>query len=78
MYQEKETKYDGFAKKLYYDFRRRKKKLPYWELLHFKDRDEWRSIAQLMKRERKYFKKLRKKIRRETGDTNERQATRNS
>ena len=54
MYQEKETKYDGFAKKLFYDFRKTKKKFPYWERLNFRDRDEWRGIAQLIKRERKY------------------------
>jgi len=76
MYQEKETKYDGFAKKLFYDFRKRKKKLPYWERLNFRDRDEWRGIAQLVKRERKYYKKLRKKMKLKTGDTNEKQITR--
>ena len=75
MYQEKETKYDGFAKKLFYDFRKTKKKLPYWERLDFKDRDEWRGIAQLAKRERKYYKKLRKKMRLKTGDANEKQVT---
>jgi len=78
MYQEKETKYDGFAKKLFYDFRKTKKKLPYWERLNFRDRDEWRGIAQIVKRERKYYKNLRKKMKRKTGDTYERQATRNS
>jgi len=78
MYQEKETKYDGFAKKLFYDFRKTKKKFPYWERLNFRDRDEWRGIAQLVKRERKYYKKLRKKMKPKTGDTNERQTTRNS
>ena len=78
MYQEKETKYDGFAKKLFYDFRKTKKKLPYWERLNFRDRDEWRGIAQLIKRERKYHKKLRKKMKLKIGDTNEKQITRNS
>ena len=78
MYQEKETKYDGFAKKLFYDFRKTKKKLPYWERLNFRDRDEWRGIAQIVKRERKYYKNLRKKMKRKIGDTYERQATRNS
>ena len=78
MYQEKETKYDGFAKKLFYDFRKIKKKLPYWERLNFRDRDEWRGIAQLIKRERKYNKKLRKKMKLKIGDTNEKQITRNS
>ena len=37
MYQEKETKYDGFAKKLFYDFRKTKKGLTYCERLDFKD-----------------------------------------
>ena len=78
MHQEKETKYDGFAKKLFYDFRKTKKKLPYWERLNFRDRDEWRGIAQIVKRERKYYKNLRKKMNRKIGDTYERQATRNS
>ncbi len=78
MYQEKETKYDGFAKKLFYDFRKTKKKLPYWERLDFRDRDEWRGIAQIVKRERKYYKNLRKKMKRKTGDTYEGQTTRNS
>ena len=73
MYQEKETKYDGFAKKLFYDFRKTKKGLTYWERLDFKDRDEWRGIAQLAKREKRYFKKLRKKLK--IGDANERQIT---
>ena len=72
MYQEKQTKYDGFAKKLFYDFRKTKKGIPYWERLHFKDRDEWRGIAQILKRERRHFKKLRKI----TGDNNERPITR--
>ena len=58
MYQEKETKYDGYAKKLFYDFRRGKKgKVPIWERLDFKDRDEWRGIAQTLKRERKELRK---------------------
>ena len=72
MYQEKQTKYDGFAKKLFYDFRKTRKGIPYWERLHFKDRDEWRGIAQLIKRERRHFKKRRKK----PGDNNERPITR--
>jgi hypothetical protein len=75
MYQEKETKHDGFAKKLYYDFRKRKYKLPYWERLDFKDRDEWRGIAQLIRRERKYFKKLRKIMKITTGDNYEKRNT---
>ena len=73
MYQEKETKYDGYAKKLFYDWRnKRKAKLPIWEKLNYKDRDEWRGVAQLMKRERKEIKKLFKN----TGDKHERQTTR--
>jgi len=73
MYQEKQTKYDPYAKKLFYEFRKdRKKRIPFWERLDFKDRDEWRGIAQLMKREHRYFKKLRKK----TGDKNEKSITR--
>ena len=76
MYQEKETKYDGFAKKLFYDFRKtRKKKIPYWERLTFMDRDEWRGIAQVVKRERKFLKKQRKKMKRQTGDNNDRETT---
>ena len=76
MYQEKETKYDGFAKKLFYDFRKTiNKRIPYWERLTFKDRDEWRGIAQVVKRERKYLKKQRKKMKRQTGDNNDRQIT---
>ena len=72
MYQEKETKYDGYAKKLFYDWRnKRKAKLPIWEKLNYKDRDEWRGVAQLMKRERKEMKKLFKN----TGDKHERQTT---
>ena len=59
-------------------FRKTKNKFPYWERLNFRDRDEWRGIAQLVKRERKYYKKLRKKIKLKTGDTNERQITRDS
>ena len=78
MYQEKETKYDGFANILFYDFIKTKKKLTDLERLDFKDRDEWRGIAQLVKRERKYYKKLRKKMKLKTGDTYEKQATRNS
>ena len=75
MYQEKETKYDGYAKKLFYDWRnKRKAKLPIWEKLNYKDRDEWRGVAQLMKRERKEMKKLFKN----TGDKHERQTTRSS
>ena len=73
MYQEKETKYDGYAKKLFYDWRnKRKAKLPIWEKLNYKERDEWRGVAQLMKRERKEMKKLFKN----TGDKHERQTTR--
>ena len=74
MYQEKETKYDAFAKKLFFDFRkvRKGKGIPHWERLYFKDREEWRGIAQLIKRERRHAKKLRKK----TGDKNERPITR--
>ena len=73
MYQEKETKYDGYAKKLFYDWRnKRKAKLPIWEKVNYKDRDEWRGVAQLMKRERKEMKKLFKN----TGDKHERQTTR--
>ena len=45
-YQESETKYDGYAKKLFYDWRKSKKgKVPIWEKLNFKDRDEWRGVA---------------------------------
>ena len=74
-YQESETKYDGYAKKLFYDWRKRKKgKVPIWEKLNFKDRDEWRGVAQLMKRERRYYKKLRSKA----GEKNERPTTRSS
>lgn len=73
MYQEKETKYDGYAKKLFYDWRSQKKvRIPIWEKLDYKDRDEWRGVAQLMKRERREIKKLFKK----TGDKHERQTTR--
>jgi hypothetical protein len=73
MYQEKETKYDGYAKKLFYDWRNKRKiRLPVWEKLDYKDRDEWRGVAQLMKRERKEIKKLFKN----TGDKHERQTTR--
>ena len=73
MYQEKETKYDNFAKKLYYDFRRTKKeRISHWDKLDFKERDEWRGIAQLKKRESKYFKKLRK----QAGEKDERHTTR--
>ena len=73
MYQEKETKYDGYAKKLFYDWRNKRKiRLPIWEKLDYKDRDEWRGVAQLMKRERKEIKKLFKN----TGDKHERQTTR--
>ena len=72
VYQEKETKHDGYAKKLYYDFRRERPGLPHWDKLNFKDRDEWRGIAQLKKRESKYFKKLRK----QAGDKDERHTTR--
>ena len=74
-YQENETKYDGYAKKLFYDWRKSKKgKVPIWEKLNFKDRDEWRGVAQLMKRERRYYKKLRSKA----GEKNERPTTRSS
>jgi|TARA_A100001015_G_scaffold106372_1_gene118055 hypothetical protein len=74
-YQESETKYDGYAKKLFYDWRKSKKgKVPIWEKLNFKDRDEWRGVAQLMKRERRYYKKLRSKA----GEKNERPTTRSS
>ena len=39
-YQESETKYDGYAKKLFYDWRKNKKgKVPIWENLNFKDRE---------------------------------------
>ena len=73
MYQEKETKYDGYAKKLFYDWRNKRKiRLPIWEKLDYKDRDEWRGVAQLMKRERREIKKLFKN----TGDKYERQTTR--
>ena len=73
MYQEKETKYDGYAKKLFYDWRNKRKiRLPIWEKLDYKDRDEWRGVAQLMKRERRAIKKLFKN----TGDKHERQTTR--
>ena len=40
--------------------------------LDFKERDEWRGIAQLKKRESKYFKKLRK----QAGEKDERHTTR--
>ena len=74
-YQERETKYDGYAKKLFYDWRRSKKgKVPIWENLNFKDRDEWRGVAQLMKRERRHNKKIRLKA----GEKNERFTTRSS
>jgi len=72
VYQEKETKHDGFAKKLYYDFRRSRIGLSHWDKLDFKERDEWRGIAQLKKRESKYFKKLRK----QAGEKDERHTTR--
>ena len=72
-YQESETKYDGYAKKFFYDWRKSKKgKVPIGEKLNFKDRDEWRGVAQLMKRERRYYKKLRSKA----GEKNERPTTR--
>jgi len=74
-YQESETKYDGYAKKLFYDWRKSKKgKVPIWEKLNFKDRDEWRGVAQSMKRERKHYKKFRLKA----GEKNERPTTRRS
>ena len=44
MYQEKETKY-------------KKGKVPIWERLDFKDRDEWRGIAQALNKERKELRK---------------------
>ena len=46
--------------------------LSHWDKLDFKERDEWRGIAQLKKRESKYFKKLRK----QAGDKDERHTTR--
>jgi len=75
MYLERETKYDGFAKKLYYDWKRVKNfRLPLWERLDFKERDEWRGIAQLTKRERKHFKKFKKR----TGERYERHTIRSN